>query len=55
MKKKNYKCHYESPNVEVMSVRVESGYQTSIAQDEVNANANTTRYNADSWDNPQYT
>ena len=52
MKEKNYKRNYESPNVDVMSVRVESGYQTSIAQDE--GNANTTRYNADSWDNTQY-
>ena len=39
--------------VEVMTARVESGYQSSATQDE--GNANTTQYNADSWDNPQYT
>ena len=46
MKKSNYK----EPVVEVFSARVEAGYQTSNAHNE--GNANTTRYGADSWDNP---
>ena len=46
MKKSNYK----EPVVEVFSTRVEAGFQTSGVQNE--GNANTTRYGADSWDNP---
>ena len=50
MKKQECKYNYESPMVEVMAARVESGYQSSATQDE--GNANTTQYNADSWDTP---
>ncbi len=46
MKNSNYK----EPVVEVCSARVEAGFQTSYVQNE--GNANTTRYEADSWDNP---
>lgn len=46
MKKSNYK----EPVVEVFSAHVEAGFQTSGVQNE--GNANTTRYGADSWDNP---
>ena len=53
MKEKECKYSYESPVVEVIAAHVESGYQTSGMQDE--GNANTTRYDAGSWDNPQYT
>jgi hypothetical protein len=48
MKDQNFKYNYESPVVEVMAVRVESGYQTSNQQ----GNANTTRYGEGSWDTP---
>ncbi len=50
MKEKKSKNSYASPLVEVMSARVETGYQTSNVQNE--GNANTTRYGADSWDTP---
>ena len=50
MKENNFKYSYESPVVEVMKARVEAGYQTSNAQNK--GNASTTRYGADSWDNP---
>ena len=48
MKEKKSKNIYASPLVEVMSARVETGYQTSYVQNE----GNTTRYGADSWDAP---
>ena len=50
MKENKFKYSYESPTVEVMTVRVEAGYQTSNVQNE--GNANTTRYGAGSWDTP---
>ena len=50
MKENNFKYNYESPVVEVLKARVEVGFQTSGVQNE--GNANTTRYGADSWDNP---
>jgi hypothetical protein len=48
MKENYFKYNYESPVVEVMTVRVEAGFQGSNSQ----GNANTTRYGADSWDTP---
>ena len=48
MKEKKSKNIYASPLVEVMSARVETGYQTSNVQNE----GYTTRYGADSWDTP---
>lgn len=50
MNEKNCKNSYVSPSVEVLNARVESGYQASGNHNE--GNANTTRYNAGSWDDP---
>ena len=51
MKEKVVKSDYASPIVEVMSVRVESGMQTSSNGSD-NSNVSTNQYGSASWDSP---
>ena len=51
MKEKLVKSEYANPVVEVMSVRVESGMQTSSNGSD-NSNVSTNQYSSASWDNP---